>query len=123
MLQQALIVGIGGFVGSVMRFLAQKAVVTWLHAPNHYGTLAVNIVGSFIIGVIFSLAQKNQVLSFEWRLFLAVGICGGFTTFSSFSLDNVGLIQHGNYQSAVFYTLLSLIVGVLATFLGIFSVR
>ncbi len=83
-----------------------------------YATLAVNITGSFIIGVVFALSIKEETFSNNWKLFLATGICGGFTTFSAFSLENVGLLQSGKYGMALTYIGLSVMLGITATFLG-----
>jgi CrcB protein len=85
------------------------------------GTLTVNVVGSFIIGVIVGISQKSEILSADVRLFLMVGICGGFTTFSSFSVENLMLIQNGQVFSALIYTFLSLFLGFTAVYLGYLS--
>ena len=80
--------------------------------------LVVNITGSFIIGIVFALSIKEAGLSNNWKLFLATGICGGFTTFSAFSLENMGLLQSGKYGMAFTYIALSIVLGIVATFLG-----
>lgn len=83
-----------------------------------YATFAVNIIGSFIIGLVFALSIKEEGLSASWKLFLATGICGGFTTFSAFSLENMGLLQSGKYGMAIIYITLSIVLGIAAAFLG-----
>jgi CrcB protein len=112
------IVGIGGFIGSIARYLFSKLnnAVYFFSIP--LGTLLVNIAGSFLIGFLTGIASKSEVLSLEWRLFLMVGICGGFTTFSSFTNENLALMQSGQFFSVIVYTCLSLVLGFLAVYLG-----
>ena len=115
MIKNLLLVGLGGSIGSMVRYAASFLVRSKLFP---YATLSVNITGSFIIGLIFAMGIKEEGLSNNWKLFLATGICGGFTTFSAFSLENMGLLQTGKIGMAVTYILLSIILGILATFLG-----
>ena len=113
------IVGMGSFIGGGMRYLTQQLVAKQFSAPFPYGTLIVNILGCFLIGIIFSLSEKANLLSTEMRLFLATGFCGGFTTFSTFSLENYGMLRDGEYYYVFAYTGLSVFVGFLATYMGI----
>ena len=109
-----LLVALGGGIGSISRYLISIAL------PNSnfpWGTFVVNITGAFLIGFFFSvLDRSNETL----RLLLITGICGGFTTFSAFSLENLQLIQHQQWILALSYIFGSLILGLLATFLGIY---
>jgi len=82
-----------------------------------------NIIGSFIIGVIYALSEKTGVLSVEWRLFLAVGLCGGFTTFSSFAYESFKMIGLEQFFFVALYMGLSLFLGLLATYLGVLSIK
>lgn len=123
MLRTILIVGAGGFIGSVMRYLVQFFVEKQLTTTFPWGTFIANIAGSFIIGVVFALAQKGNLLSAEWRLFLAVGICGGFTTFSSFAYNNLTMLKEQAYGQFIFNVGGSLILGLLAVYLGMILVR
>jgi CrcB protein len=118
MLKTILIVGTGGFIGSVARFYVSKLN---LHADFFsvpVGTLLVNVLGCFIIGLLAGIADKSALLTLEWRLFLMVGICGGFTTFSSFANENLMLMHNGLPLSALLYTGLSVVLGFGAVFLG-----
>lgn len=115
MIKNLFIVGLGGGIGSIIRYVASLLINSKLFP---YATLAVNITGSFIIGLVFALTIKEAGFSNNWKLFLATGICGGFTTFSAFSLENMGLLQNGRIGMAGTYILLSVILGILATFLG-----
>lgn len=115
MLRNILLVGLGGGIGSMLRY------VCWLLFNSKifpYATLVVNIAGSFIIGVIIALSLKNEAFSDNWKLFITTGICGGFTTFSAFSMENMLLLQNGKYTLAFAYILLSVILGIVAAWLG-----
>jgi CrcB protein len=122
-MRQLLLVGLGGFIGSIARFAVSKLNVYMHFLAIPMGTLTVNVVGSFIIGVIVGISQKSEILSADVRLFLMVGICGGFTTFSSFSVENLMLIQNGQVFSALIYTFLSLFLGFTAVYLGYLSIN
>ena len=119
MLRTILIVGTGGFIGSVMRYLVQVWVEKGLMSTFPWGTFVANIAGSFIIGVVFALAEKGNIVNNEWRMFLAVGICGGFTTFSSFAYNNLTLLKEQAYASFFLNVGGSLFLGILAVYLGI----
>lgn len=107
-----LIVGLGGFVGSVLRYLI--GLLPYGHSSGFpLKTLIINILGSFLIGAVAALAGRN-LLSPRLALFLKVGICGGFTTFSSFALESQQLIDKGSAVTASLYMVLSLLLGLLA---------
>ncbi|MCW3125181.1 MAG: hypothetical protein JWO03_839 [Bacteroidetes bacterium] len=115
-----LFIGIGGFIGSVCRFLLSQFIQEKFTEHFPFGTLGVNIIGCFLIGVVFSLADKGTVTP-EWRLFLATGILGGFTTFSAFSNETVGLLRTGQPLPALMYVTASVGIGLLATYVGLFA--
>jgi fluoride exporter len=118
MLKHILIIGFGGFIGSVARYFVSllNLSVNFLSIP--VGTLLVNVVGSFVIGFIIGVAEKSTILTTEWRLFLMVGLCGGFTTFSSFAGENLVLMHNGQIFSLFLYTGLSIFMGFLAVWAG-----
>jgi CrcB protein len=118
MLKQVLLVGFGGFIGSVARFFVSRLNLQYDIFSIPVGTLTVNVVGSFIIGFLTGISAKSNLLSMEWRLFLMVGICGGFTTFSSFSNENLMLMHNGQYFTVLLYTCLSILLGFAAVYLG-----
>ena len=112
-----IVVGVGGFVGAVCRYLIGMI-------PLKEGctfpikTFLINIAGSFLIGIVAALAMKTESLDSRTVLFLKVGICGGFTTFSSFALETTDLMKDGKMHLAAIYTVLSVTLGVLAVFAG-----
>ncbi|WP_431213767.1 fluoride efflux transporter CrcB [Puia sp. P3] len=118
-----LIVGIGGAIGSICRYLAQVYIGKYTTLTFPIGTLVVNITGCFLIGLLFGLSSKHAWLTMEWRLFLITGICGGYTTFSSFSLESITLFRNGNYTYFLIYALGSTILGLLATVGGSAIIR
>jgi len=117
-----LLVFLGGGLGSVFRYSISKYFNN-LESLIPYGTFLVNVLGSLLIGVIFGLSLKNNLLNQNQTLFLAVGFCGGFTTFSSFAYENLELLKNGDYFSLALYLSSSIILGVLAVFLGLFLVK
>jgi fluoride exporter len=113
-----LIVALGGAIGAVARYSVSLLVTNqkWPAA-----TFIVNVIGSFIIGAFMAwqIKSSNTNNSHVWQLLIATGICGGFTTFSTFSLETVNLLQQQKFTVAILYATVSLIVCVLATFLGL----
>src|SRR5436305_1903512 len=109
-----LLVGAGSFIGGICRYLMAQAVQLRFFTVFPYGTLSVNITGCFIIGVIYGMTEKFH-LAPEWRLLLATGICGGFTTFSAFSFETISLLKDGQMLYGFVYIGSSIIAGLLAT--------
>lgn len=119
MIKQVLLIGMGGFVGSVARFYVSKLnLLSYQFFELPLGTLTVNVVGSLIIGLLAGIADKSPVMTAELRMLLMVGLCGGFTTFSSFTNENLMLMQNGQFLQIFLYTGLSIILGFLAVYLG-----
>ena len=118
-----LLVAVGGALGSVLRYLAALAGARFLGPNWPYGTFFVNITGSFLMGVAIELIARRFNASNELRLFVATGILGGYTTFSSFSLDASALFERGGLTDALTYVLTSVLLGILALFAGLALVR
>lgn len=118
-----LIIGAGGFLGSVARYLVQQGVSKILPVIFPYGTLAVNLSGCFLIGILYALADRGSLLSPEWRFFLATGLCGGFTTFSTFSYEAYTLLREEQYLFLSLYVSISVVGGIFATFFAITLIR
>ncbi len=115
MFKNFLLVGLGGALGSMLRYAVYLLVIV---KQFPYGTFIVNIAGSFIIGLVLALSLKNELFLNNWKVFLATGICGGFTTFSAFTAENVVLLQNGKYGIALIYICLSILLGIAAVALG-----
>jgi CrcB protein len=113
-----LLIGSGGFLGCVSRYLLQDFVMKRFPSAFPFGTFLVNVSGCFLIGLIYGLSVKSRVLSEALRFLLATGFCGGFTTFSTFSYESLALLKEGNYLYCGLYISLSILVGILATFAG-----
>jgi len=117
-------VGVGGFFGSIGRYLLAGAIYQIF--PNLYfpiGTAVVNILGCFLIGFITGLAEVRNLLSPEMRVFLLIGLLGGFTTFSTFSFETIALIRDGAFLTALANVLIQVIVGISAVWLGFNVIR
>lgn len=113
------LIGTGGLIGSIVRYLVASYFTKVFPSAFPYGTFVVNIIGCLIIGVVFGLSERFSWLTPEWRFFLATGICGGFTTFSSFAYENIKLIQEGNFLVFAGYSIASFALGLLAVFIGL----
>ena len=118
MVKNILLVGMGGFIGSIARYLVSHLNLSISFHSIPVGTLIVNISGSFLIGFLTGLAEKNFLISNEWRLFLMAGVCGGFTTFSAFANENHLLFQNGMGLTVLLYTGLSIFLGFIAVYFG-----
>lgn len=123
MLKMFLITGAGGFLGSGLRYLAQRLFAVILPVTFPFATLTVNVLGSLLLGIIYAMGEKSNILGPEVRIFLAVGICGGFTTFSTFSLDTVNLLRDGEYLYLTIYITASVLLGIFATLSGIWIIK
>ncbi len=118
-----MLVGVGGMVGSIARYLVAEFFRARLPLGFPYGTLTVNIVGCFLIGVVLGVVGRWSGISMELRLLLATGFCGGFTTFSSFAYEVIELIGAHRIGVAVAYVAGSVGAGVGATLLGLLVTR
>ena len=115
MIKNIIIAGLGGFVGSLLRALIYQLFKT---NATHVTTFFINVSGSLLIGLIIGASVKYTGYNNEWKTFLTTGICGGFTTFSAFSMENVRMLQEGKIISAFAYITLSVLLGIGASFLG-----
>ena len=118
----AVAVGVGGGIGTLARYY----IAGWIQAAGSafpWGIFVVNITGGLLMGIIVEASALKLNLSPELRAFLTVGVLGGYTTFSTFSLDSVLLLQKGEYAQAAFYVIGSVVLSILALFAGLWIVR
>lgn len=121
-MKSVLLVFLGGGIGSSLRY----AIGKYLNSTESgipYGTFAANIIGSLIIGIFLGLVAKNNSISSNMVIFIAVGFCGGFTTFSTFAYENHVFLKSGDFMSFALYTIGSFIIGFAAVFFGMWTVK
>jgi fluoride exporter len=119
MIKDILLVGAGGGIGSIARYLCSKWISGLYLAAFPAGTFIVNIAGCFLIGLFFGLTIKSTGFTNDWRLLLMTGLCGGFTTFSAFTLESIGLIKQDKIGLFLLYMTGSVVLGLSATLIGI----
>jgi len=113
-----LLVGLGGSLGSMARYISVRTIDGRLNALFPYGTLFVNLIGSFLIGITYAIVARKTGQSEHWGTFLGAGFCGGFTTFSAFAYENVSLIQQRMATTSLLYIAVSIGLGLLAVAAG-----
>lgn len=115
MLKNFLLIGLGGAAGSMLRY----AFTLWFKNSSFpLATFLVNIIGCFVIGCVFALAVRNEAFAANWKLFLATGICGGFTTYSAFSIESLQLLQQQRVALFAVYMIATILGGLGASWLG-----
>lgn len=112
-----LVVFFGAGIGGVARYVLGGLVQQAAGATFPWGTVFINVTGSFLLGVLYVLLE-GSLASPHWRAFLGIGFCGGYTTFSTFSYETARLVESGDWNRAGLYILLSVVVSLLATFVG-----
>lgn len=118
-MKNLLLVGLGGGIGSMLRYLCQKWFSENYPQPFPWGTFLVNLLGCFLIGVIYAASEKSTALTPQTRLFLVAGFCGGFTTFSTFAFENMNLLRGGDVSYFLIYTIGSVMLGIAGVFGGV----
>ncbi len=122
-MNQLILVALGGAIGASLRHFTNVGAMRFFGPNFPWGTFGINVIGSFAMGVFIELLARRFGGSNELRLFFATGILGGFTTFSAFSLDFVELVERGALGSALLYALASVVISILALFVGLWLVR
>lgn len=122
-MQMLLSIALGGAVGAIARHLLSARIMNMLGSTFPYGTLVVNVLGSFIMGFLIIILATRLNISQEMRAFIVVGVLGGFTTFSTFSLETALLIERGNILEAAIYIGSSVVVSIGALFIGLWLGR
>lgn len=118
-----LLIALGGAVGTSLRYGIGIGMVRWLGRGFPFGTLAANILGSFLLGVVMESVGEREVVGVPWKLVLGTGVMGGFTTYSSFNLETIRLAEAGDFGKAGLYLSATLIACVVAGLGGIVLVR
>ncbi|MBC7511377.1 MAG: fluoride efflux transporter CrcB [Ferruginibacter sp.] len=123
-LSTVFIIGLGGFIGTIFRYFTSLFFTKQLPSSFiPYGTFTVNILGCLLIGLVYGISERCDIFSPQWRLFLATGICGGFTTFSAFAYENVSMLQQSNYIGFAIYALSSFLLCLIAVFAGLSFIK
>lgn len=123
MIKSILIVGIGSFMGGSLRYIISMIMRDVCKQGFPWGTLAVNLVGCFLIGLVFALFSRFSSTSHPWCLLLTTGLCGGFTTFSTFANESLQMLQNGQWGAFLTYVAISVVAGISLTALGYWVVK
>jgi CrcB protein len=118
-----LLVGIGGCLGANARYLLAHWIGLRYGSGFPYGTLVINVSGSFVIGLFLGLSSESSPVHPNWRLFVAVGFLGGYTTFSAFSYESLALILQGSWRLGLVNIVGSVMLGLVATLSGMLTAR
>lgn len=118
-----ILIGSGSFIGGVLRYLITLSVQKKMLSSFPYGTLMVNVLGCLLLGLLVSVFDRKIEFNSDIKLFLTIGLCGGFTTFSTFTLESFMLLKDSNYFHFFSYSLLSIIFCLLAFFLGFIAIK
>ena len=122
-MKQLIAIAIGGATGAVLRFWISGQVYAWLGRGFPYGTLTVNVLGSLLMGLLSVLLIERLSLGPEWRAVILIGFLGSFTTFSTFSIETLNLIEAGAYSRAMANTLISVVLCIAAAWAGVIAGR
>ena len=116
-------IAVGGALGATSRFAVYQMMIHWFGKGFPFGTLIVNVLGSFLLGLVYGLIEQGQIAAIPWRGLLAVGFLGAFTTFSTFSLDSLLLLQQGDYTKGVINIFMNLGCCLMAAWLGLHLIK
>ncbi len=123
MIKSLLLVGFGGGIGSIFRYLTSFYISKYFPSKFPIGTFAVNLLGCFLIGMLVGYFEKNNLVNSDMKFLFVTGFCGGYTTFSAFGYENMNLFQSNNTLLAFTYIGASLIFGLLAVWFGLFLAK
>lgn len=123
MIKEILLVGLGGGIGSILRYFSAVYSNKICHAVFPAGTFFVNIFGCFMIGLLIGFIEHRQMLDENYRLLFVTGFCGGFTTFSAFSAESLRLFESGHILLGILYVAASVLIGIAVVWLGIWLLK
>jgi len=123
MFKAIMLVGLGGGLGSILRYLSSQLTNKIPNLSFPLGTFLVNIAGCLLVGILIGLFSRAEFANPNWKFLLITGFCGGFTTFSAFSAESISMFQSGNSFLAILYIAASVLVGLLAVWLGMVVVE
>lgn len=118
MIKNILLIGLGGGIGSILRYLGQQLMYRLYPVHFPWGTFSVNVIGCFFIGLFWGMSFRSFDDNESWKLFLMTGLCGGFTTFSAFTLEGIDLLKEQKMAFFFMYIAASVLIGLAATYLG-----
>lgn len=118
-INQLIFIAAGGAIGAVFRFLVSNGIHSFMSRDFPFGTLTVNVIGSFVMGMSYVMLIERLNVSPEWRAFIVVGLLGAFTTFSTFSIETLVLIQNNELSKAMLNVLLSVVLCVMGSWIGL----
>ena len=118
-INQLIFIAAGGAIGAVFRFLVSNGIHSFMGRGFPYGTLTVNVMGSFVMGLSYVMLIERLNVSPEWRAFIVVGLLGAFTTFSTFSIETLVLIQNSELSKAMLNVLLSVVLCLMGSWIGL----
>lgn len=123
MIRTLILIGIGGGVGSILRYLTSLFAAKYFEIIFPLGTFVVNILGCLTMGILLGLFERQLLASSDLKHLLIIGLCGGYTTFSAFASENISLFQSGNSFTAIIYMALSILVGLFALWSGLSIIK
>ncbi|MDR3268505.1 MAG: fluoride efflux transporter CrcB [Tannerella sp.] len=119
MIRTLLFIGLGGGAGSIFRYLTSVVVTRYFQSVFPLAIFIVNVSGCFLIGLFLGLSERHPFANSDLKWLFITGFCGGYTTFSTFSAENVGLVQSGHYLTAALYAAASVLAGLGAVWIGL----
>lgn len=117
-MRSLIIIGVGGMLGSIARYMTGQFITRFYSTPLPIGTLFVNMLGAFLIGIVIGMGERFRWFDEPWHFFLAIGFCGSFTTYSTFAYENYALLKEGHFFPFIFYVTVSLIAGIILAWMG-----
>lgn len=123
MIKIILLIGLGGGIGSIVRYLGTYMINKLFHVNFPLGTLIVNILGCLLVGLLIGFFEREQLVHSNLKYLFITGFCGGFTTFSAFSAESIQLFESGSPLPAILYISASVLIGLLAVWLGLVLVK